>query len=167
MAKNFNKSEYAINKYSSAIVYLGSKGPYELTEAEFLRQNPGMTKEDFAFWKAWSDEDYKEELRAETEDKRHTVSIHELEETKAVCIPSAEDIYVEITSKTEIRTYSKKDVKRFLSTLTKTQRKRFWMREGNGLTFRRIAEIEGVDVYAIEDTFQCIEKKIKKFKKLF
>lgn len=54
-----------------------------------------------------------------------------------------------------------------MATLTTVQRKRFWMREINGLTFRRIAEIEGVDVYAIEDTFQCIEKKIKKFKKLF
>ena len=167
MAKNFNKSEYAINKYSSAIVYLGSKGPYELTEAEFLRQNPGMTKEDFAFWKNWSDEDYKEELRAETEEKKRVVSIHELEGTKAVSIPSAEDVYVSDTTKTEIRSFNKKDAKRFLATLTKVQRKRFWMREINGLTFRRIAEIEGVDVYAIEDTFQCIEKKIKKFKKLF
>ena len=167
MAKNFNKSEYAINKYSSAIVYLGSKGPYELTEAEFLRQNPGMSHEDFLFWKNWSDEDYKEVLRAETEDKRHTVSIHELEETKAVCIPSAEDVYVSVTTKTEIRTFNKKDAKRFLATLTRVQRKRFWMREINGLTYRRIAEIEGGDVYAIEDTFQCIEKKIKKFKKLF
>ena len=82
-------------------------------------------------------------------------------------IPSAEDVYVSVTTKTEIRTFNKKDAKRFLATLTRVQRKRFWMREINGLTYRRIAEIEGVDVYAIEDTFQCIEKKIKKFKKLF
>ena len=167
MAKNFNKSEYAVNKYSTAIVYLGAKGPYELTEAVFLRQNPGMTNVDFAFWKNWSDKDYKQELHAETEEKKHVVSIHELEGTKAVSIPSAEDVYVSVTTKTEIRTFNKKDAKRFLATLTRVQRKRFWMREINGLTYRRIAEIEGVDVDAIEDTFQCIEKKIKKFKKLF
>jgi len=167
MAKNFNKSEYAINKYSTAIVYLGSKGPYELTEAEFLRQNPGMTKEDFAFWKNWSDEDYKEALRAETEEKKRVVSIHELEGTKAVSIPSAEDVYVSVTTKTEIRTFDKKDAKRFLATLTKVQRRRFWMREVNGLSFRRIAEIEGSEVYAIEKSVRFIKRKIEKFKKTF
>lgn len=167
MAKNFNKSEYAINKYSAAIVYLGSDGAYELTEEEFLRQNPGMSHEDFLFWKNWSDEDYKEELRAETEDKRYVVSIHELEETRAVCIPSAEDAYVEIDSRTQIKSFTKKDAKRFLATLTKIQRRRFWMREVNGLSFRRIAEIEGSEVYAIEKSVRFIKRKIEKFKKSF
>ena len=116
----FNKNSlYALNKKDpDAIVYPTADGKtVRITREDF------PSEEEFLAFKAWSDEDYKEKLRAETEDKRHTVSIHELEETKTVCIPSAEEIYVEITSKTEIRTYSKKDVKRFLSTLTKTQRK--------------------------------------------
>ena len=82
-----------------------------------------------------------------------------------IAVPSLEEPVLKNTN--AILAFNKKDAKLFLATLTKVQRKRFWMREINGLTFRRIAEIEGVDVYAIEDTFQCIEKKIKKFKKLF
>lgn len=82
-------------------------------------------------------------------------------------IPSAEDVYVSVTTKTEIRTFDKKDAKRFLATLTKVQRRRFWMREVNGLSFRRIAEIEGSEVYAIEKSVRFIKRKIEKFKKTF
>ena len=167
MAKNFNKSEYAINKFSEAIVYLGADGAYELTEAEFLRQNPGMTKEDFAFWKAWSDEDYKEELRAETEDKRFVISIHELEETRAVCLPSAEDAFIKMTETRRRRVYTIQDAEVVLSCLTETQRRRYLLRHQDGKTYREIAQIEHIDAMVAKRSIDAAEKKIKKFLRNF
>ena len=42
----------------SNIVYAGSDETIEITLEQFLEENPGMTEEDFNFWKNWSDEDY-------------------------------------------------------------------------------------------------------------
>ncbi len=166
MAKNFNKSEYAVNKYSVAIVYLGSKGAYELTEEEFLCQNPGMTHEDFLFWKNWSDEDYKEELRAETETKKHTISIHELEETKVVCQPSAEDEYVMQESE-KWKGYSIEQVLPYLSILTPLQRKRFVAHYYCGFSTVDIANFEGVRQNAVWESIEASRIKIKNFLKKF
>ena len=51
MAKNYNRSEYALNKFSDSIVYSGSDGAYELTKEAFLASDPTLTEEDFKYWK--------------------------------------------------------------------------------------------------------------------
>ena len=35
MAKNYNRSDYALNKYSASIVYSGADGVYELQRKRF------------------------------------------------------------------------------------------------------------------------------------
>ena len=40
MAKNYNRSDYALNKYSASIVYSGADGVYELTKEAFLASDP-------------------------------------------------------------------------------------------------------------------------------
>ena len=46
--KNYTDSDYAINKYSEGIVYKFADGIVEVTLADYLRDNPGKTEEDFA-----------------------------------------------------------------------------------------------------------------------
>ena len=55
MARNYRQSDYAKNKYSSNIVYAGSDETIEITLEQFLKENHGMTEEDFLYWKNWSD----------------------------------------------------------------------------------------------------------------
>lgn len=87
MARNYRQSDYAKNKYSSNIVYAGSDETIEITLEQFLEENPGMTKEDFKYWKSWSDEDYYITDRKDTNEAKHTVSIHSIEATELVSIP--------------------------------------------------------------------------------
>ena len=47
MARNYRQSDYAKNKYSSNIVYAGSDETIEITLEQFLKENHGMTEEDF------------------------------------------------------------------------------------------------------------------------
>lgn len=56
--KNYNKSGYALNKVSQNIVYRFADGIVEVTLADYLRENPNKTEEDFKELKAMSDEMY-------------------------------------------------------------------------------------------------------------
>lgn len=64
--KNFDKSDYALNKFSEGIVYKFSDGIREITKEQYLRENPDKTEEDFLRLKAISDEIFLEEIRYET-----------------------------------------------------------------------------------------------------
>ena len=163
MARNYRQSDYAKNKYSSNIVYAGSDETIEITLEQFLEENPGMTEEDFNFWKNWSDEDYYITDRKDTNEAKHTVSIHSIEATELVSIPSAEEIVIEKMSRESERVYTKKDAEVVLSKLTDIQRRRFLMYEVYGMTFRGIAHIEGVDHMAIIRSVEYAKRKIKKF----
>ena len=57
--KDFNKSDYSINKNSKNIVYISQKtGAKEITLKEFLASDPKLTEEDYEYWKNWSDDNY-------------------------------------------------------------------------------------------------------------
>lgn len=163
MARNYRQSDYAKNKYSSNIVYAGSDETIEITLEQFLKENPGMTEEDFNFWKNWSDEDYYITDRKDTNEAKHTVSIHSIEATELVSIPSAEEIVIEKLSRESEKVYTMKDAEVVLSKLTDIQRRRFLMYEVYGMTFREIAHIEGVDHMAIIRSVEYAKRKIKKF----
>ena len=163
MARNYRQSDYAKNKYNGNIVYVGSDETVEITLEQFLRENPEMTAEDFQFWKNWSDEDYYITDRKDTNEAKHTVSIHSIEATELVSIPSAEEIVIEKMSRESERVYTKKDAEVVLSKLTDIQRRRFLMYEVYGMTFREIAHIEGVDHMAIIRSVEYAKRKIKKF----
>ena len=88
---NFNKSDYAANKYSDSIVYKSVTGAYELTEEQFLRENPSETPQAYQRWKIWSNHNYLDMLRKDIEERKHTVPWDELEDTLLVCAAISED----------------------------------------------------------------------------
>ncbi len=102
MSKNYTKEHYAINKYRKGIVYRGVDGNYEITMEGFLQENPNMTEADFDYWKALSDELYKEEDRKSNEITRMNVSIGDIEETQLVSVESAETEFVRSISEEDI-----------------------------------------------------------------
>lgn len=71
MAKNYNRSDYALNKYSASIVYSGADGVYELTKEAFLASDPSLTEADYEYWKRLSDDYYLATARRDTYESRH------------------------------------------------------------------------------------------------
>lgn len=61
--KNYNKSDYALNKYSKNIIYRSVKGIVEVTPEEYLAENPDKSKNDFIELKKLSDAIYLEQDR--------------------------------------------------------------------------------------------------------
>ena len=45
--RNFDKSDYALNKFSEGIVYKFSNQIREITKEQYLRENPNKTEGDF------------------------------------------------------------------------------------------------------------------------
>ena len=125
MARNYRQSDYAKNKYSSNIVYAGSDETIEITLEQFLEENPGMTEKDFKFWKNWSDEDYHEQIKRETNIKKYEFLFNDADETELFCLPSAEDVVIEKLSRENERVYTMKDAEAVLSKLTDIQKRRY------------------------------------------
>ena len=162
MARNYRQSDYAKNKYSGNIVYAGSDETIEITLEQFLEENPGMTEEDFAYWKNWSDEDYYSIDRKDSIEAKHTVSIHSIEETELVSIPSTEEVVMEKLNRENERFYTMKDAEAVLSKLTDIQRRRYLLYEVYGLSTPQIALIEGVSQYTVWESIDAAKKRIKK-----
>lgn len=163
MARNYRQSDYAKNKYSSNIVYAGSDETIEITLEQFLKENPSMTEEDFKYWKNWSDEDYHEQIKRETNIKKHEFLFNDADETELFWLPSTEDIVVEKLGRENESVYTMKEAEVVLSKLTDIQRRRYLMHEVYEMTFREIAHIEGVDHMAIIRSVEYAKRKIKKF----
>lgn len=156
----YNKSDFARNKYSDAIVYYSATGAYELTEKQFLADNPSMTHEDFMFWKSWSDNEYKEELRLTVTEERNTIPLDTLVETEQLSANSAEDEFI-ISESSVIHTME--DAMKALSCLTETQRKRYLLHFCDGLSTWDIAKIEGTNQKSVFESITSAQKKINKF----
>lgn len=167
MARNYRQSDYAKNKYSSNIVYAGSNENVEITLEQFLRENPEMTEEDFKYWKGWSDEDYCITDRKDSIEAKHTVSIHSIEATELVSVPSAEDIVIEKLSHENERIYTMQDAEMVLSKLTDIQRRRYLLYEVCGLSTPQIALSEGVNQNAVWESITAAKARIKKFLRNF
>ena len=167
MSRNYRQADYAKNKYSSNIVYAGSDETVEITLEQFLRENPEMTEEDFKYWKNWSDEDYCIIDRKDSIEAKHTVSIHSIEATELVSVPSAEDIVIEKLSRENERVYTMQDAEVVLSKLTDIQRRRYLLYEVYGLSTPQIALSEGVSQYTVWESIDSAKKRIKKVLKSF
>lgn len=166
MAKNYANESYAVNKYSEGIVYRGTDGDYEITLESFLKENPNMTEEDFAYWKSVSDELYKEEDIQTTAITRKNVSINEIEETQLVSVESAEFEFLRLESEGE---FTKEEVMNpyFILEIAKQelpeiQLRRFISRYIEGKTEDVIAAEEGVNQSSISRSLSGAENKIKK-----
>jgi DNA-directed RNA polymerase specialized sigma24 family protein len=160
--KNYQSSDYAVNKFADGIVYRFADQTVEVTLSDYLLENPDKTEADFAQLKALSDEMYLEQARAENAQTKKNVSIHALEETDLCCVASAEDALLAAEEQAEKQKLRHEIAAKALSTLTKVQRRRYLLHTVNGLTTREIAEKEGVSHVAVVYSLEQAEKKIKK-----
>lgn len=159
--KNFDKSDYALNKFSEGIVYKFSDEIRVITKEQYLRENPDKTEEDFLRLKAISDEIFLEEIRLETAQGRKMVSINDLENNLACAIPPVDEQYIQ----QEIREQDKRKMDKLFRAagLTEKQKHRLYLHCVEGKSFRAIAEIEGVHWTSVEECVNFALKKLKKY----
>lgn len=163
--KNFTDSSFALNKYSEGIVYKFADGVVEVTLELYLSENPDKTEQDFLALKELSDEIYFEQDREENAQTKKNLSLTGLEDTRDVSVPSLDDYYISAIDAQEKE--RKRDellitVANVLDKLTANQRRRYLMHYVEGLTVRKIAEIEGVSHVAVVYSIEAAEKKINK-----
>ena len=166
--KNYKDSDYALNKHSNGIVYRFADKIIEVALEDYLTENPGKTEDDFLKLKAFSDADYLSQDRMDYQQTWKNSSISDLDETTECCTSSPEEsMIVEMDKLDEIKTrkYQTQLARQALESLTDVQRRRYLMYHIDGLTTRRIAEIEGVEQRSVMDSLEWAEKKIKKFLK--
>ena len=148
------KSDYALNKKDKeAIVSRNAAGEYiKLTKEEFA------SEEEFAHWKEWSDDNYRQEYNAEQSYKRLKNKLQKQAENKAVSL-SVEQIMLNDLADEERKALINK-IKAFL---TETQFRRLWLYYAEGKTEQQIADIEKVGQRRISTSINDAKKKIKKF----
>ena len=156
----YYKTDYAINKNRKGIAYRNNDGSIlEITFEKISQGNPNFTQEDFDRLKAFSDQLYLEEQRADMRYQRHNISNAELtDDSKWISVDSFEDEVVEYLSGSR-----KDEIMRYINTnLTEVQRRRFLM-FANGMSTVKIAEIEGCRQNAVWKSVERAREKIKIF----
>lgn len=159
--RNYKDSDYALNRYSQGIVYKFADSIVEVTQEDYLHDNPNKTEADFAELKALSDEIYYKQDRQEYRTSRLDVSMSGIEET---VIARVSAIDVELIRKDEEEKALDAAMKLLHSRkLTSIQQRRFLLYFFKGLSTRQIAKLEGVHQRAVWDSLMWAEKKLKKF----
>lgn len=161
---NFNKSDYAANKYSDSIVYKSVTGAYELTEEQFLRENPSETPQAYQRWKIWSNHNYLDMLRKDIEERKHTVPWNELEDTLLVCAAISEDEAFKEVERQNNPTPTIKEAYDILnSCLTEIQKRRFLLFILERKNEREIALLEGVNQSSVSRSLIAAQKRINRY----
>jgi hypothetical protein len=163
--KNYQDSDYALNKYSEGIVYRFADGIVEVTLADFLADNPDKTEADFRALKELSDADYYASDRAENAKNKKNSPFDEMDETLLCGEPSPEEMLIgEIEEQEEAERYQGRlnTANRALDKLTDVQRRRYLMYHVDGKTTREIAESEKTHFTTVHESLQAADKKIKK-----
>lgn len=93
--KNFDKSDYALNKFSEGIVYKFSNEIREITKEQYLRENPNKTEGDFLKLKEISDEIFLDEIRYETAQGRKLVPTEDLENDPSFAATPVDEQYIQ------------------------------------------------------------------------
>lgn len=159
--RNYKDSDYALNKYSQGIVYKFADSIVEVTQEDYLHDNPDKTEADFAELKALSDEIYYKQDRQEYRTSRLDVSMSGIEETVIAGVPA---IDVELIRKDEEEKALDAAMKLLHSRkLTSIQQRRFLLYFFKGLSTRQIAKLEGVNQKTVWESLMWAEKKLKKF----
>ena len=163
MSKNYNRSDYALNKFSASLVYSAADGIYEITEQDFLASDPSLTEEDYERWKRFSDQSYLDIVRRDTFEGSHIVPIDDLAETVLVSQETTEDKVLEKWEPTP-NPFSLENAVRIIkeARLTKIQARRYCKFYIKNMSNRDIAKAEGVRHRAVEKSIATAEKKIKK-----
>ena len=164
--KNYQESDYALNKFSAGIVYGFADSIVEYTLADYLVENPSKTEADFRELKKLSDEIYLEQVRAKNAQTKKNTPLEELSEVVLGRVPSPEELIIgKIDSGEESERHEHRlaIARQALDRLTDTQRRRYLLHRADGMTMRKIADSEGVGHTKIQKSLDAAEKKIKKF----
>lgn len=149
------KSDYALNKKDKeAIVSRNAAGEYiKLTKEEFA------SEEEFAHWKEWSDDDYRQEYNAEQSYKRLKNKLQKQAENREAYL-SVEQFLLNDLADEERKAL----VNKIKSVLTETQFRRLWLYYVKEKTEQEIALEERTSQQAISI---CFLKALKKIQKVF
>jgi DNA-directed RNA polymerase specialized sigma subunit, sigma24 homolog len=164
--QNYRDSDYALNKYSTGIVYRFADKIVEVTLDDYLAENPGASAEDFQRLKEISDADYLEQDRTDYRQTWKNSPMALLNESKQRLVPSPEETLISEQDALEARrkrTYRLKLAKKLLGRLTHVQRQRYYLHHIRGLSTRKIAEIEGVNQKSVHESLHAAQKKIDKY----
>jgi hypothetical protein len=161
--KNYQNSDYALNKHSGGIVYRFADGNrFTITPAAYLAENPDKTEADFLALKAFSDEDYHERDKTDYRQTWKDAPLDVLAETEFCSVPSPEAAVIDATEEAERQRNRAAIAKKALDKLTDVQRRRYLLYHALGLTLREIAETERANFKTIYESLQAAEKKIQK-----
>ncbi len=158
--KNYRDNNYAVNKYSKAIVYRFADKVIEVTLEAYLAENPGKTVQNFEELKTLSDEIYFEQDRSENAQTKKNLSIHGIEETDKLSTLPLEDEYIRRQEEQLLEDIIDKY-------LTENQARRIRLCIYQGLSSRKIARLEGLHYRTIQDSLVLAKKKIEKRLKNF
>lgn len=159
--KEYWKSDFALNRRSTGIVYQFADGIVEITLEDYIRENPGKTEADFLALKAISDEIYQQQFSRERAQTRRELPLFDY---AALAAPSAEQA-LEIAAKMREAERIKAGLERFIASgfLTEVQRRRFTLYCIRGFSTRKIAVAEGVRQFAVWKSLNLCQKKFEKF----
>ena len=148
-------SDYAMNlKNKTAIVCPSSCGPnIFLTAAQFKDEN------DFAYWKAVSDEDYRLRESAERREKTNTVLLDDL--PQFLCASdSSEAVLLSRVEAVEMNARLQQTVAALRTLLTASQFRRFWLCVVCGQPRCTVAKQEGVSPSAVVKSIHQAQHRI-------
>ena len=160
--KDYNKSNYAINKIRKGIVYRNADGStLEITFEKIAVENPEFTKEDFEKLKELSDELYHEEFKSDDLESHFVQSIFDENDERCKCtLPSAEDEYLEQVERSEYEKRLQNEIDRVL---TSVQKRRLYMKCFRNMSVAEIAKIEGSHRASIHESIVSAKRKLRKY----
>jgi hypothetical protein len=161
----FNNTDHAINKNSEDIVYKSVDGSrIVVTREAFLDENPNLTTKDFCKFKNESDKIYHEQAKAERGKTYKNTLFNEYAGGRGEKSPE-EHFFAKIKAQEEAEKLKQRVAmaKRALAILTETQRRRYLLRNYNGLKMREIADLEKVSFQKVAKSIAAAQKKINKF----
>ena len=159
--RNFDKSDYALNKFSEGIVYKFSNEIREITKEQYLRENPNKTEGDFLKLKEISDEIFLDEIRYETAQGRKLVPTEDLENDPSFAATPVDEQYIQKENNEQDR--QKLDKLFRIAKLNEKQKNRLYLHCADGKTFRAIAAMEGIHWTSVEECVNSALKKLKKY----
>ena len=143
-------SDYALNKRSrDSIVCKSVTG-----ENIHIRREDFLNDEEFEYWKAWSDADYR---ATEKHDRHQLDNCFTLVDGCDACAPSAEAVLLEHQEQG-----SNELGEQILSALTETQYRRIKLYYCHKMTEAEIANLDGVGQRRISTSLTLAKKKLEK-----